>query len=65
MMLFGSIPFVALRGQAGYNLRGGRSSDRRGSTGTSSYRCCPDFLFICVNLRSSADKLSSSWQPNL
>ena len=32
-LLVGSIPPVALRGQAGYNLRGGLSTDSRGSTG--------------------------------
>ncbi len=35
----GSIPPVALRGQAGYNLRCGGGTDRRGSTGASPYRC--------------------------
>ena len=38
-LLFGSIPPVAIRGQAGYNLRGRRGTDRRGSTGASPYRC--------------------------
>ena len=44
--LYGSIRPVALRGQAGYNLRGGSGMDRHGSAGASPYRCDCDSL-VC------------------
>ena len=53
---YSSIPPVALRGQAGYNLRCGGRKDRRGSTGASPYRCDCDSLG-CRRINRCGQKL--------